>query len=516
MSNNSEANRRIAKNAMLLYIRMGVMMIISFFTARITLEALGVVNYGINNVVGGLVSMFSLISSSLSSSVSRFITFGLGKGDKKELNTIFSTSVNIHIILAIIVVIAIETIGIWFLNNKMTIPADRLTAAHWVLQCSTFMFALGLLSTPYNAAIIAHERMDVYAYFTLFDAFSRLAIVFSIKYYGGDKLILLAIISLIPSLIKQFYYWHFSKRNFEECTYHAVWDKKIFKEMFSFAGWNFIGNSATIMKGQGINIVINMFVGPTVNAARGISTQISSIIGQFVRNFMVALDPQITKEYASGNFVRMHSLISNGTRLSYYLLLVLSIPLMIEIESILYIWLGQVPEHTVWFARLAIMLNLSDLLSDSLDTAQKASGKIRNYEITVNGVAIINLPLSYVLLRLGCIPEVTYIVSIAISQTCLFLRLCFLRKSISLSLRQFIYEVYIKVIYISTIAVFVPLLFHFIIENQYIRLISVCAVSALTSTTTIYFLGCNKEERQMANRLIARIKNSIYNKAHNK
>lgn len=515
MSTNSEANKRIVRNAMLLYIRMGVMMIISFFTARITLEALGVVDYGINNVVGGLVSMFSLISSSLSSSVSRFITFGLGKGDKKELNTIFSTSVNIHIILAIIVVIAIETIGVWFLNNKMVIPADRLTAAHWVLQCSTFMFAIGLLSVPYNATIIAHERMDVYAYFTLFDAFSRLAIVFAIKYYGGDKLILLAIISLIPSLIKQFYYWHFSKRNFEECTYHTVWDKKIFKEMFGFAGWNFIGNSATIMKGQGINIVINMFVGPAVNAARGISTQISSIIGQFVRNFMVALDPQITKEYASGNFVRMHSLISNGTRLSYYLLLVLSIPLMIEIESILYIWLGQVPEHTVWFARLAIMLNLSDLLSDSLDTAQKASGKIRNYEITVNGVAIINLPLSYVLLRLGCIPEVTYIVSIAISQTCLFLRLYFLRKSISLSLRQFIYGVYIKVIYISAIAVFVPLLFHFIIENQYIRLISVCAVSVLTSTTTIYFLGCNKEERQKANRLIARIKNSIYNKAHN-
>ena len=220
---NSEANKRIAKNTMLLYIRMGVMMIISFFTARITLEALGVVDYGINNVVGGLVSMFSLISSSLSSSVSRFMTFGLGKGDKKELNTIFSTSVNIHIILAIIVVIAIETIGLWFLNNKMVIPADRLTAAHWVLQCSTFLFVLGLLSVPYNAAIIAHERMDVYAYFTLFDAFSRLAIIFAIKYYGGDKLILLAIISMIPPLIKQLYYWHYSKKNFEECTYHAVW-----------------------------------------------------------------------------------------------------------------------------------------------------------------------------------------------------------------------------------------------------------------------------------------------------
>ena len=246
--NNTEANKRIAKNTMLLYIRMGVMMIISFFTARITLEALGVVDYGINNVVGGLVSMFSLISSSLSSSVSRFMTFGLGKGDKKELNTIFSTSVNIHIILALIVVITIETIGIWFLNNKMVIPIERLTAAHWVLQSSTLMFAIGLLSVPYNATIIAHEKMGVYAYFTLFDAFSRLAIVFAIKYYGGDKLILLAIISLIPILIKQLYYWHYSKKHFEECTYHAIWDKRVFKEMFGFAGWNFIGCTAGLAK----------------------------------------------------------------------------------------------------------------------------------------------------------------------------------------------------------------------------------------------------------------------------
>ena len=207
MSTHNEDNKRILKNTMLLYGRMGLMMILSFFTARITLEALGVVDYGINNVVGSLVSMFSLISGSLTASASRFITFGLGKGDKEELSRVFSTSVNIHVILAIIAILAIETFGIWFLNNKMVIPAERLIAAHWVLQCSAVSFTLGLLSTPYNAAIVAHERMDIYAYFTLFDAAARLAIVFSIKYYGGDKLILLAIISLIPGLIKQFYYW---------------------------------------------------------------------------------------------------------------------------------------------------------------------------------------------------------------------------------------------------------------------------------------------------------------------
>lgn len=512
MSTNSEANKRIAKNTMLLYIRMGVMMIISFFTARITLEALGVVDYGINNVVGGLVSMFSLISSSLSSSVSRFITFGLGKGDKKELNTIFSTSVNIHIILAIIVVIAIETIGTWFLNNKMTIPADRLTAAHWVLQCSTFMFALGLLSTPYNAAIIAHERMDVYAYFTLFDAFSRLAIVFSIKYYGGDKLILLAIISLIPSLIKQFYYWYFSKRNFDECTYHAVWDKKIFKEMFSFAGWNFIGCTAGLTKDQGVNIAINMFTGPVVNAARCIAMQINGIVGQFIGNFMVAINPQITKEYAAGNLQRMHSLIFKSTRFSYYLFLFLSIPILLEVETILYIWLGQVPAHTVLFTRLVIILSLAEIISNALITAQNATGKIKNYQIVVGGILLMNFPISYILLRIGYFPEITVVVAIIISQLCLATRLAFLRNSIKLPVAFFVKKVYCNIIFVSISAFVIPLVCHLLIENNLTRFITVCIVSVITSTLAIYFIGCNKDECALAKRYISNIKNKILHK----
>ncbi|MBR3615834.1 MAG: lipopolysaccharide biosynthesis protein [Bacteroidaceae bacterium] len=505
MSTNSEANKRIAKNTMLLYIRMGVMMIISFFTARITLEALGVVDYGINNVVGGLVSMFSLISSSLSSSVSRFITFGLGKGDKKELNTIFSTSVNIHVILAIIVVIAIETIGIWFLNNKMVIPTDRLTAAHWVLQCSTFMFAIGLLSVPYNATIIAHERMDVYAYFTLFDAFSRLAIVFSIKYYGGDKLILLAIISLIPSLIKQFYYWYFSKKNFEECTYHAVWDKKVFKEMFGFAGWNFIGCTAGLAKDQGVNIVINMFTGPAVNAARGIAMQINGIIGQFIGNFMVAINPQITKEYAVGNYERMHQLIFRGTRLSYYLFMCLSIPIFLEIETILYVWLGQIPEHTVLFTRLVLVLSLAEIISNALITAQNATGKIRNYQIVVGGTLLMNFPVSYILLRMGCIPETTIIVAIIISQICLYERLLFLRKTVLLPSMKFLFKVYLNVINVTILSAIIPALLYMSIENEICRFFSVCISSVISSGVIIYLIGLDKNERNIVVQQVRKI-----------
>ncbi len=509
MSDYSEPNKRIAKNTMLLYVRMGVMMIISFFTARITLNSLGVVDYGINNVVGGLVSMFSLISNSLSGSVSRFMTYGLGKGDKKELNTIFSTSINIHIILAIIVVIAIETAGVWFLNNKMVIPAERLTAAHWVLQSSTLLFAISLLSVPYNAAIIAHEKMGVYASFTLFDAFSRLAIVFAIKYYDGDRLILLAVISLIPSLVKQFYYWHYSKKHFDECTYHAVWDKRIFKEMFGFAGWNFIGCTAGLAKDQGVNLAINMFTGPAINAARGIAMQINGIISQFIGNFMVAVNPQITKEYAAGNYKRMHSLIFKSTRFSYFLFLFLSIPILLEVETILYIWLGQIPAHTVLFTRLVIILSLAEILSNTLITAQNATGKIRNYQIVVGGILLMNFPISYILLRMGYFPEITVIVAIIISQLCLAARLSFLRNSIKLPVVFFVKEVYCNIIFVSISALVIPLLCHLLIDNNLMRFITVCIVSVITSALAIYFIGCNKDERTFIRRHINTIKNKI-------
>ncbi len=510
MDNHTEANKRIAKNTMLLYIRMGVMMVISFFTARITLEALGVVDYGINNVAGGLVSMFSLISSSLSSSVSRFMTFGLGKGDNKELNTIFSTSINIHIILAVIVVIAIETIGVWFLNNKMVIPAERLTAAHWVLQSATLMFAIRLLSIPYNAAIIAHERMDVYAYFTLFDALARLAIIFAIKHSGGDKLILLAIISMVPPLIKQFYYWRFSKKNFEECTYHAVWDKRVFKEMFGFAGWNFIGCTAGLTKDQGVNIAINMFTGPSVNAARGIAMQINGIIGQFIGNFLVAINPQIIKEYAAKNLKRMHSLIFKSTRFSFYIFLFLSIPILLEVETILYIWLGQVPAHTVLFTRLVIILSLTDIISNALIRSQEATGNIRNYQIVVGGILLMNFPISYILLKLGYFPEITVVVAIIISQICMAARLAFLKHMIKLPVTAFLLKVYCNVIIVSAIAFVIPLICHLCIGNQYLRLSFVCIVSVITSGLSIFFIGCNKNERILAKKYAGKIKRKIF------
>jgi O-antigen/teichoic acid export membrane protein len=357
------------------------------------------------------------------------------------------------------------------------------------------MFAIGLLSVPYNAAIIAHEKMGVYAYFTLFDAFSRLAIIFAIKYYGGDKLILLAIISIIPTLIKQFYYWYYSKKHFEECTYHAVWDKRVFKEMFGFAGWNFIGASSAQMKDQGVNIAINMFTNPAVNAARGIAMQINGIVGQFIGNFMVAINPQITKEYAAGNYDRMHKLIFSGTRFSYFLFMFLSIPIIFEIDRILYIWLGQVPEHTVLFTRLALILSLSDIISNTLITAQLATGKIRNYQIIVGGTQMMNFPISYILLRMGIFPEITIIVAIFISQICLLERLLFLRKMVHLPSLRYFKEVYLNLIVVTVLSVAVPGILYFSIENEALRFFAVCISSVITSAAVTYTIGLQRNER---------------------
>lgn len=509
MSDHSEANKRIAKNTMLLYGRMGLMMIISFFTARITLEALGVVDYGINNVVGGLVSMFSLISGSLTASAGRFITFGLGEGNKEKLNRIFVTAVNIHIILAIIVVIAIETIGIWFLVNKMVIPPDRLVAAHWVLQCSTIGFAIGLLSTPYNAAIIAHEKMGVYAYFSIFDAIARLAIVFSIKYYGGDKLILLAVISLIPTIVKQFYYWYYCKSRFEECHYNPSWDKKIFKEMFSFAGWNFIGASSAQLKDQGVNIAINMFHSPAVNAARGIAMQISGIVGQFTGNISMAIHPQITKEFAAKDYARMHNLMFKGTKIVYFLFMTISIPIFFEIETILYIWLGQVPEHTVLFTRLVLVLCLSEIISSTLITAQLATGKIRNYQIVVGGTQMLNFPVSYMLLYLGFFPEITLVVAIAISQICFIERLFFLRRMCQLPSMRFTKEIYLTIIIVTIISSIIPATIYCNIHEVAPRFFLVCISSVVSSFAAIYIIGLKKEEKRLVIQYLHKLTNKL-------
>ena len=494
--------RRIAKNVGFLYMRMLVMMVISFITTRVMLRALGVDNYGINNVVGGLVSMFSMLSASLSGAVSRFFTFGLGKGDMKHLRVVFSTSINIHIVLAVIVLVAIETVGVWFLNHRMVIAPDRLGAANWVLQCSTIVFAINLLSVPYRAAIIAHERMSAFAYLTIFDATAKLLIVCAIYFYGGDKLKLLAVLNIIPTLIAQVIYWGYCKRNFVECRYECVYDKKLFGEIFSFAGWSFIGNTAGLMKNEGVNVVINTFTGAAVNAARGIAMQVNGVVMQFISNFTMALNPQIIKDYAAGQLERMHKLMFQGTKLSYYIFMILSIPVIFEIETFLHVWLGEVPAHTVLFTRLVLVLSLAEIVSHTLITAQTATGKIKVYQMVVGGILLLNLPVSYLLLRWGWFPEVTVIVAIIISQLCLVARLWFLRRMIDFPVRKFVVKVYCNVLVVTLLSLIVPTVCYLLMPAGLVRFFVLCSLSVFSSAVVIYFVGCNREERVLIGKAI--------------
>lgn len=436
MSNTTENNKRIAKNTLLLYFRMLFLMAVSLYTSRVVLNALGIEDFGIYNVVGGVVAMFSVLSGSLSAAISRFITYELGKGNQENLNKIFSSAVTIQLGLAGIIILLAETIGIWFLNVKMNIPEVRMEAANWVFQFSILTFAINLISVPYNASIIAHEKMSAFAYISILEAVGKLFIAYLITITPMDKLIFYAILMCVVALIVRFTYGNYCKRHFNECTYHFIWDKQLLKSMFSFAGWNFIGASSAVLRDQGGNVVINLFCGPAVNAARGIAFQVNNAVNQFVGNFMTALNPQITKSYAAGDRGYMMTLIFQGARLSFYMLLLLSLPILVNTHYILALWLKIVPEHAVLFVQLILIFALSESISQPLITAMLATGKIRNYQIIVGGLQMMNLPLSYILLRLGYFPEVVIVIAICISQCCLAARLILLRGMIGLSITK--------------------------------------------------------------------------------
>lgn len=509
MSQTLDNNRRVAKNTLLLYVRMLFMMVIGLYTSRVIFNALGVEDFGIYNVVGGVVAMFSVISGSLSAAISRFITYELGKGDQSNLNKIFSASVTIQFLLSLIIMILIESVGVWFLNAKMTIPADRMTAANWVLQISIVTFAIGLISVPYNATIIAHEKMSAFAYISILEAVGKLAIVFLIMLSPIDKLIYYAVLMCAVEVIVRLTYGHYCKKHFVECTYHFYWDKDILKQMFEFAGWNFIGAASAVLRDQGGNIVINLFYGPAVNAARGIAIQVNNAVTGFVTNFMTALNPQIIKSYASEDREYMMTLIYQGARLSFYMLLLLSLPILVNTHYILVIWLKIVPEHSVLFVQLILIFAMSESISNPLITAMLATGKIRNYQIVVGGLQMMNLPISYICLRLGCMPESGLIVAIIISQCCLATRLYMLRGMIGLSSIVYMKKVYINIIMVTIISVIIPMLLAYQMSESFLSFVILSLVAMACTAATEFLIGCNKKERAFVIDKVKTIKTKI-------
>lgn len=483
---------------------------VSFYTSRIVLGALGVTNYGICNVVGGLISMFTMVSDTFSSTISRFITYNLGKGNITKLRNIFSTSVAIQIVLSLFIILLMETIGLWFLENKLVIPEERMLAARIVFQLSILTFVLNLISVPYNAEIISHEKMNVFAYFSLFGAFAKLFIAILIYYSSWDKLIFYSILSTIIALLERFFYGIYCTKHFPECRYSFIFDKATLMEMSKFSGWNFLSSGAVVLRVQGTNIMLNIFFGPIMNAAKGIANQLNSLLTGFVTNFMVAMSPQITKSYASDNKDYMKNLVFLGAKFSFFIFLFVSIPILCDTHFLILFWLGQVPEHSVLFVRLIVLYTLLDTLSKTVKTSVYATGKIAKYQLYVTSIELLNLPFSYMFLINGAIPETVTLVTIFLSQICLFIKLGIAQKQLSFSMREFILKIYLKVIIVSVIAMSLPIFVMLFLPECLLRFLIICIVALFGNSSIIYFVGCSKTEKAYLNEKIARIRKKFH------
>lgn len=499
--------QRIAKNTLMLYIRTLFIMLVSLYTSRIVLRALGVEDYGIYGVVGSTVAMFSILSGSLSSAISRFLTFELGRNDKEKLKKVFSTAVTVQIVLAIAILLVAETIGLWYVNNKMVVLPDRLLAANWVFQFSVVTFVIGLISVPYNAAIIAHERMSAFAYIGIFEAVAKLLVAYLISTTTTDRLIMYGFLLMLIAVIVRLIYGIYCKRRFEECSYRFVYDKKLLKEMTSFAGWNFIGASSSQLMNQGVNLLANNYFGLVINAARGIAGQVDSMLISFVNNFTTAVNPQITKSYAARDYEYMYYLIFRSSKFSYFLIMFFAIPIICETEFLLNLWLDNiVPEHTVSFVRLALVASMIHVLSNSMITAMLATGNIKKYQIIVGGIGMLVLPIAWLFFHWGFPPEMAYITIIFIFICQLFCRLYLMRTMIGLSMRRFAKEVLLKIVLVSTFAMLFPLILCLCMEDGWFRFLSIGFVSVISSGISIFFMGLGTNERNFFLKLFQKIK----------
>lgn len=509
---NSSNNKRIAKNTLVLYVRMLFLMVISLYTSRVILQALGVEDFGVYNVVGGFVALFAILSKSLSSAASRFLNFEMGRGDLLKLGRVFSTTFYIQLTLALIIALIAEIAGVWFVNEKMVIATDRLYAANWVFQFSVFSFCVGLVTVPYHAAIIAHERMSVFAYISIFEGIGKLLICYLVMVSPIDRLIFYGFLMLLIHIgIAVINIWYCLSK-FNECKLRLVYDKPLLKEIFGFASWNMIGSSSAILRNQGNNILINLFFGPVVNAARAVANQVLHAVHAFVENFYIALKPQITQSYANGNRSYMMTLIFQGSRLAYYMLLLLCMPILLNTDYLLHLWLKTVPDHSVLFVQLTLVFTMIESISSPLITAQLATGKIRNYQLVVGGLQIMNVPISYVILKMGGIPETILYVTIFISVCCLCARLYMLREGIHLRVRDFIVKVLLNIIIVSIVSLVIPLCLQPIVNETFASFVFLSFACFISTAFSIFFVGCNKSERHFVYVKSMQLKQRLFSK----
>lgn len=492
----SDNNKRIAKNTLALYIRTFFTMIVGLYTGRVMLQALGVDNYGIYAVVGGIVSMCTMITGTMAAAISRYITYALGKGDEEQLKSLFSTTINAQILVSLLIVVVIEMIGVWFLNTNANIPDGRMEAAKWVLQCSIITLVINVVCTPFNALIIAHERMAVYAYMSIVDVTLKLGICFLVAMYGGDRLILFALLQIAVALIVNSIYGWYCYHHFREARYCLhVFDKRLLKELSVFSGWNLLNGTSYTFATQGVNMLINVFFGVVFNASRNIAMQVNSAIQAFAGNFTIAFTPQITKNYAVGNYSYAFQLVSRGTKFTCFLMLILIVPVFMESEMLLRLWLGKVPDMAPLFLRFAMFESLAVSSGANLLKLIQADGRVKRNSFHTSIIVGIVFPLTWIAYALGAPVWAAYAIFIATFVVQNIVRIYDIKRLTPFSGRLFLQACIYPCTLVSLCSFALPSIITWNMEQSVLRFFVNTTTSVLWTGACCFLLGLTKNER---------------------
>lgn len=489
------------------------MMAVSLYTSRIVLKYLGIIDYGIYNIVGGIIIMLSFFNTCMASATQRFLTFELARGNVQKLKETFATALNIHILICIIAIILAESLGLYFLNYYLNIPSDKYFAANIVYQCTIIIFCINLIQIPYNAALIAHEKMNIYAYLSLLEVILKLVIVYILGLFTNNRLIIYGGLMVIVQLIVRLSYQLYCKRQYKECSFMLYFDKETFKNMIGFAGWSMFGSVAWLLRDQGINIVLNLFFGPAINAAKGVSSQVSNAVIAFVANFLTAINPQITKNYANGRLKEMEKLTYAGIKYSFVLVTLIAIPIILNINEILSLWLSEIPIYTSQFIILLIVdIMLGTLMgANPLLTALSATGNIKRPQLAVSLIIALILPTSYFILKIGSKPYEVFYAYLFYTLIAGIVRLYYAKKMIGFSLMTFYKKVFIpsSVMLICAIPILMFVKYHLFqnIQNNLFNILINSLFSILYIAIIFWFIAMNKTERKM---IINTIESKIY------
>ena len=495
----STKTRRIAKNTLVLYARSLLSLFISLYSSRLVLQALGENDLGIYNVVGGFVSMFWLVSGSLTKTIGRFLNYEMGTGDKERLNKVFSMSLNIMAILSLVVVLLTETFGMWFLTHKMNITPGRETAAFWCFQFSVLTVVSGFTVTPFTSAIISHEKMSLWAYLGIGEVVMKLFIALYLAFGNPpfDRLITYAALWLIVTLTIQVITRAYAVKHFEECRFRRVFDKGLFKEMFGFASWSFLGKVSQTFNGQGVNMILNVVFGPAVNAARSLSNTVFNTVSILVNNFTTALNPQVVQAHAAKDAEYMKSLIFRGTRFTFYIFFVVAFPLILEAEFVVRLWLGVFPDHTVNFIRLSLLVTIISLLYMIFSMGIMATGKIRSYQISICVIDLLHFIIVYILMHNGFAPEWIYVSLFFMTLFKAIAVLVIVKRQLGYSIKEILVKVYSKMILVVISSAIIPLPFFLSLEQGFLRFFVVVPLCVICTSLSILYLGCDTSEREV-------------------